>query len=111
MLLLSPYGLFLMVSVYVGVNILWLLVWQYFVHRELPVSLFQALKDILPFAGIAAGVMGVTYYITLPIGNIYMLALAKILLAEALYTGIMWVSKSVTFRECLDFLMKRKNKG
>ena len=111
MLLLSPYGLFLMVSVYVGVNILWLLVWQYFVHRELPVSLFQALKDILPFAGIAAGVMGVTYYITLPIGNIYMLALAKILLAAALYTGIMWVSKSVTFRECLDFLMKRKNKG
>lgn len=109
MLLLSPYGLFLMVSVYVGVNIAWLLVWHHFVRREIPLRLRHAFMDMFPFAGSAAAVMVATYYLTSGIENIYLLAMAKIGIAAALYTLIMWASRSVTFRESLDFLLKKKN--
>jgi O-antigen/teichoic acid export membrane protein len=70
MLLLYPYGIHTMVLVYVLINIVWLLVWHYFVWREIRLRLFQALKDIMPFAVISGGIMIATYYITLFMQNI-----------------------------------------
>ena len=110
LLLLHPYGVFVMVAVYVGVNIAWLLIWHYFVWREIPISLLSALKDILPFAGIACLVMVVTFFATVSIQNIYCLILAKIMMAASLYTLIMWVSGSKTFRECLGYMREKIKK-
>ncbi len=108
MLLLYPYGIHTMVLVYVLINIVWLLVWHYFVWREIRLRLFQALKDIMPFAVITAVIMFVTYYVTLPITNIYWLFLTKIILAFCLYVLVMWFSGSVTFKESMLYLLKRK---
>lgn len=110
LLLLHPYGVFVMVAVYVGVNIAWLLIWHYFVWREIPISLLSALKDILPFAGIACLVMVVTFFATISIQNIYCLILAKIMMAASLYTLIMWLSGSKTFRECLGYMREKTMK-
>lgn len=109
MLLLYPYGIHTMIIIYVAINIGWLLVWHYFVWREIQFSLFHALKDILPFAGIAAGVMIVTYYLTLGFTNLYLLITGKIIIAFILYTVILWLSRSVTFRESLHYI-RFKNK-
>lgn len=109
MLLLYPYGIHTMIIIYVAINIGWLLVWHYFVWREIRFSLFHALKDILPFAGIAAGVMIVTYYLTLGFTNLYLLITGKIIIAFILYTVILWLSRSVTFRESLHYI-RFKNK-
>lgn len=108
MLLLHTYGIRTMILAYVAINISWLLVWHYFVWREIGLTLFQAMKDILSFAVIAAGVMICTYYITLNITNIYLLLTAKILIAAVLYTGVMWGSRSVTFKESIQYLTKKK---
>ena len=108
MLLLYSYGIHTMVLVYVLINIVWLLVWHYFVWREIRLRLFQALKDIMPFAVITAVIMFVTYYVTLPITNIYWLFLTKIILAFCLYVLVMWFSGSVTFKESMLYLLKRK---
>lgn len=108
MLLLHTYGIRTMILAYVAINISWLLVWHYFVWREIGLTLFQAMKDILSFAVIAAGVMICTYYITLNITNIYLLLTAKILIAAVLYIGIMWGSRSVTFKESIQYLTKKK---
>ena len=107
MLLLYPYGIHTMVQVYVGINIGWLLVWHWFVWREIQLSLWLALKDILPFAVIAAGVMAVTFYATSGIQNLYLLMAAKIVMAAVLYSAILWLSGSVTFRESLRYIIKR----
>lgn len=107
MFLLYPYGIHTMIAVYVTINICWLLVWHYFVWREIQLSLFMALKDILPFAVIATGVMAATYYITIGFTNIYLLFASKIVIAAVLYITIMWLSRSVTFRECLHYIIKR----
>ena len=109
MLFLYPYGIRTMISVYVLVNISWLLVWQYFVNKEIKLSLWSALKDIFPFAFIAATVMVITYFITREIDSINLRLTTKIIIAESFYFCIMWFSKSVTFRECIDYLLK-KNK-
>lgn len=107
MFLLYPYGIHTMIAVYVTINICWLLVWHYFVWREIQLSLFMALKDILPFAVIATGVMAATYYITIDFTNIYLLFAGKIVIAAVLYIAIMWLSRSVTFRESLHYIIKR----
>ena len=107
MLLLYPYGIRTMISIYVAINICWLLVWHYFVWLEIRLSLFMALKDVLPFAVIAAGVMAAAYYITIGITNLYLLIISKILIAALLYTAIMWLSRSVTFRESLHYIIKK----
>lgn len=107
MLLLYPYGIHTMVQVYVGINIGWLLVWHWFVWREIQLSLWLALKDVLPFAVIAAGVMAVTFYATSGIQNLYLLMAAKIVMAAILYSAILWLSGSVTFRESLRYIIKR----
>lgn len=107
MFLLHSYGIHTMVAVYVAINICWLLVWHYFVWQEIQLSLFMAMKDILPFAVIAAGVMAATYYITFHITNIYLLFASKILIAALLYISIMWLSRSVTFRESIHYILKK----
>ena len=109
MLFLYPYGVRTMISVYVSINISWLLVWQYFVYKEIKLSLWSALKDILPFALIAAVVMALTYFITCGIENIYLRLAAKIVIAAVFYFCIMWFSKAVTFRESLNYLLKKNN--
>lgn len=110
MLYCSSYGISALVRYYICINIGWLAVWQFFVWREIRLSVFQALKDICPFAIIAGGVMLLTSYCTKDIPNIYILLTAKILLAATLYIAIMWVSGSVTFKESVQYLSKKKKK-
>lgn len=107
MLILYPYGIHTMIIVYVTINICWLFVWHYFVWREIRLNLFSALKDILPFAFIAIGVMVATYYLTIGFTNLYLLVTSKIIIAAILYMVIVWLSGSVTFRESLNYLFKK----
>ena len=107
-LLLYPYGIFTMVAVYVGVNIFWLFIWHYFVWREIRLPLLLAMKDICSYALISLAVMIVTYVATCSIQNIYWLALSKVALAAFLYVSVMWLSGSVTFKECLEYVWKKR---
>ena len=107
MLLLYPYGIHTMVLVYVLINIVWLLVWHYFVWREIRLRLFQELKDIMPFAIISGGIMIATYYITLFMQNIYLLFVSKVIIASSLYMIIMWCSGSITFKESIQYVRHR----
>ena len=106
-LLLYPYGIAMMIKAYVALNVLWLLVWHYFLFKEIRLPLIHALKDIGAFAVIAFFVMLATWYVTKAIENIYILITAKILVASLLYVMVMWLSRSVTFKECLGYLLKK----
>lgn len=108
-LLCTPLGIVGMVRCYAAINIAWWMVWQALAWHEIRLGLWAVLKDVLPFALIAAGVMVVTYFLTRPITNLYLLFVAKVLLAAALYTGVMWISGAVTFRECLEYFFKKQS--
>lgn len=105
---LYPYGIGTMVRVYVAINILWLLVWQYFVWREIGLSLWDSLKDILPFLCITAGVMWLTRYAAGFVPGMYGRFALKILMAATLYILIMKCSGAVTYKESVRYLLKRK---
>ena len=107
-LLVHSHGIYAMLAVYVSTNILWLLTWHYFVWQEIGLKLRHALIDILPYAVIAATVMVITYYSTRSIENIYLRLASKIVLAAALYIAAMWGSRSVTFKESIQYFIKKK---
>lgn len=108
MLLLYPYGIHRMIIAYIIINMLWLFVWHYFIWREIRFGVIPMLKDILPFAFIALGTMIITYYITSFVTNIYLLLISKVIIAASLYIVVMWFSNSVTFKECMQYVVKRK---
>lgn len=110
MLCLYPYGVHTLIKVYVSIHICWLLVWHYFVWRQIRLSLSAALKDIFPFALIAIAVMAITHYATLGLSNLYLLMAAKIALAGMLYPLLLWLSDSATFKESLRYLVRKQMK-
>lgn len=108
LLLIYPYGIVPMISVFVGINIGWLLVWHYFVWREIGLSLWNALKDIVPFAVIATVTMGITYFATLGIHNLYILLCSKMLIAAIIYCLFMLVCRATVFKESIQYILKKK---
>ena len=111
MCLLYPYGIRTMLTVYIVINVGWLLIWHYLVWREIRLGIFPALKDTLSFGVIAAAVMIAVHFLTAFIPNIYLLILVKIVSAALLYLLIMWASGSATFRESMQYLLKRGQKA
>ncbi len=109
LIVLHPWGLHTMVVFFIMVNILWLGVWQWFAHRLIGLRLWEALKDILPFLIFTLLVMGATWWITRPITNLWLLMLAKIVIAALLYGGIMWLSGAKIMRESVGYLLKKGN--
>lgn len=97
-----------MVIVYACILALWVLVWQYFVWREIGFRLLQALKDILPFGFLAAATMITTYFLTDSIQNIYWLLISRILLAMVIYLAVLWLLKAKILRESIIYIFKRK---
>lgn len=102
-----PYGIFTMVCIFGGINILWLGVWFFFVYREIRLKLHEILFDMAPFAAIAAGAIFITSLATSWLSDIYLLFGLKIIITALVYTGITWLSGSKTFRECAEFLLKK----
>lgn len=110
--MLYPYGIIPMICVYVSVNIIWIMVWHYFVRKIIPFGYFQMCKDILPLLIVTMVSIGVSYYITMLIQNDYFRIVFKIIIASSLYILIMWLSGSSTFKESADYIFKkRKNQN
>lgn len=107
-LIASRWGIMTMVLSYVCINIFWLMVWQYFVWKEIGLTLFQSFKEMLPFMLVASIAMGTTWMLTANIANIYVCLLAKIMCAAAIYIGVLWVCKANMLKECIDFVLRKK---
>lgn len=104
-------GIKTMVLAYTVFNIIWLLVWQYFAHKLISVTLLEVCKDIAPFFLACVVTMAAVYFVTLPLVkyNIVLL-LTRIVLAAALYFIIMKAAHVQIMDECLKFVAKKLNK-
>lgn len=104
------WGIRNMVMAYVGLNLLWLFVWQYFVWRLIGYRLLSFLQDTLPFALAALAVMTVTYFATMNIPQLVLLLLARIVMAMALYYLVMRVARVAILSECMAFVKRKIGK-
>ena len=96
-----------MIRCYVALNILYVAVWQHFVHKETGLRLFTALCDVAPFAAISALSMGVAWLAAQPFDNLYARFAIKVAVAAAMYLGVMKVLRVKIFDEAMQFLMSR----
>ena len=107
-------GIVVMVWAYAILNIAWVLVWHRFVHRLMGYGLLQFLKDIVPFALAAAGVMVVTGFVTKFIVyglqftddylKLWVLLLSRVVLSALLYYAVMRMVGAVILKECMGFI-------
>ncbi len=99
LVLLHSYGLYVMVFYFIGINVAWLFVWQYFAYRLIGLRLWEALSDVLPFLFLSAACMALTWWITR--------LLAKVVLAAVFYVTAIWISGARIMRESVDYLLHR----
>jgi len=112
-------GIYTMVVAYTFVNILWVFVWHFFTHRLMGYRLLSFLKDILPFALVAAVVMVVTGVVTeFTVGGLqftddylklWVLLISRTVIAALLYYAVMRLSGAVILKECIAFITKKKS--
>jgi hypothetical protein len=107
-LLFYRQGITIMVIAYTIFNILWLGAWMPSAKRIIGLRFLNVLKDIVPFMFCGALVMVATYFATMAISNIYLLLVVRVLIAAALYYGIMRLLNVVILRECMQFILKKK---
>lgn len=107
-LLIHRSGIYYMILMYTCINIGWLFIWYYFVHREIGLRFLDAIKDIAPFAGTSLIAMGVSFMVTRYITSEWLLMIGKILIAASVYLAILWVSRSRIQQEMLQYLFKKK---
>ena len=106
LLALYRFGIGTMLYGYIGINIVWLLVWHYFVKKEIQYSYWQALTDILHYLVCAAIVMFIANYLGNFIENTYLRIGAKILCAALLYFLVMM--RDPMLGEAIGYLLRRK---
>ena len=109
-LLVYRYGFIPMVVAYSAFNILWLAAWQYYANRISGLRLWDVLKDILPFLVISIGVMAITWLATKGIDQPIILLVSRVMLASLLYFVVMKLAHAVIMEECINYLLKRKNR-
>jgi O-antigen/teichoic acid export membrane protein len=105
---MRPYGISDMITAYVIVNILWLLVWLYFVKREITFTLSMFVRDTLFYFIISAATMYLTALLTESVTNIYILLPLRIAVAAVIYTTALFLCRSQELREAIDYVKSRK---
>lgn len=108
LLAVHPYGIRPMLVLYCVFNTLWLLVWVRLANREIAITLFSFLSDILPYMLLSIAVMVMTYMLTAGVESNVVLLLSRVGIAALLYVGIAYVVRSKELHEIIEFLFKKK---
>ena len=101
-------GITVMVVAYTLLNIAWMFVWHFFVRRLMGYGLLAFLKDIVPFALAAAGVMTITYFATQAISVLWLKLLCRVAIATLLYYAVMRIAGAVILKEVIGFFTKKR---
>ena len=109
-LICYPFGLQTIMISYVCITMAWIGIWHFFARREITITVTDALKDILPFLMIAAICMIIAGWVASFTENIYLSIAIKIAVAACSYAVFMKVTGSETFKEAVDYLLKRSVK-
>jgi hypothetical protein len=104
----SGYGIEWMITVYVLINIGWFFVWHFFARREIELRLTEALLDITPYLTITLVLVVATYLLTSNIESLYLCFALKVLFVATGYCLTLWLLRSTTFKEFVQFFIKHK---
>ena len=108
---IHPYGIPWMVAGYVALHVASLGIWQHFAHRAMGITAIEALLDVLPFAGIAAGAMLATHLLAVwsalpPLPTL----LGKIAVAALIYLATLALCRAHVLQESIDYLWHKRRR-
>lgn len=103
---MRPWGMTWMMRVFVSINIGWLFVWHWFVHRLVGLRLDDMLRDIMPYMLLAAALCLTAAWLTSGITNLWLSLALKVLGVATAYCLVLWCSGSIIFREGLQYIAK-----
>ena len=106
-LVFARHGIMAMVAAYSASSILFLAVWQYFLHRLTGIRTAEVARDICPFMLAAALVTGAVWPLTAPIANPWLLLVCRVVIVAVLYSVVMKLAHAQIFDECLGYLKNR----
>jgi len=106
LILLHSYGVNCMVIFFVLMNMLWILVWQFFAKKIVGLPFSVVWKDIFPFLFITSIAVASAYWASRGVGNNYLSILIKVVVMWSIYIGLMYISKAKILRESLGYLLK-----
>lgn len=107
MVCIWPLGIRSMVVGYTLLNLSWVFVWQFFVRRLTGYGFAMFMRDTLPFALAALGVMCATYLATASIHSLALLLAARVAMAAVLYYSVMRVARVHILAECQQFIVNK----
>ncbi|MBQ0049412.1 MAG: lipopolysaccharide biosynthesis protein [Bacteroidales bacterium] len=93
-----------MVVAYAAIVAFWSAIWMYFIHLEIGLRLWQAVRDVVPFLVVALAAMAATYFITRSITTPWLLLALRIPLAAMIYVAALWLAGAKILRESLSYL-------
>ena len=65
----------------------------------------------MPFLVFTLAVLALTWWLTSGICNLWLLLISRVIIAAALYGGIMWVSGAKIMREAIHYIIKLRIKS
>ena len=110
MLALVSQGVSAMVVAFTALNVAWLFVWHHFAHRLTGYRLLSFLKDMLPFLLVATATMALTHFVTADLGSLWLRLLTRIVMAAAVYIGVLWMAHAQILKETIEFLRAKTQK-
>lgn len=108
MILTHYYGIRTMAMVYAAIYVAWTFVWHHLVGRLNGYTLWMFLLDVMPFAVSAFAVMAVTAVATAGIESLWLLLVARVVMAAVLYVAVMMAGRVKIMRECIEFVRGRR---
>ena len=105
---LARWGIIAMITGFSVLNVLFTICWYVSMLKVRCIAFLSVLKDTVPFAVIAAAVMGVTYFATIWATNLWLLLSMRVCLAALLYLGTMKLLRVKTLEECIHFVFHRQ---
>lgn len=103
-----PYGILVMVCIYIGIYIISTTWWQYFAHKLIGIRMRDVIKDVFPYFISTVISIGVAWLLSFDIDNIYIKFFVKILSIIIVYSIILWCTNSVIFKESINYLKGKR---
>lgn len=102
------YGIVIMITIYVIINLLWMYFWYLLVKKETGLKFKAALKDISLYALTATISILISEILTIGIESEYLILISKIMITATLYIGFLWLIKSKIQKEVLLYIFKKR---
>lgn len=108
LLISYKYGIVVMITIYVIINLLWMFFWYFLVKKETGLKFHDALKDISLYALASIAAIAISSVITRNIESVFLVLISKIFITATLYTGLLWLLKSKIQKEVLLYIFKKR---